>query len=281
MTPGLPPPRPSRCRFAAGLSAVVILAGAGTGGGCRSGAAPKPGAPGAPPDLARSYVGQALILRHRGDDAKWSLDRKSVEKQSGECDVAVEVKEATFQKGVVQIRVECLGEPRTDRWRSKCRRQVPGVALRITGFRSDEPAEAVTAVIGRLLPTPEAWLGARGIRFDLPAAGDPKLVADRSSVAKQEEMRLARDVSRWPRRQLWVEPAYSDPGRIKHEGEIEIAGVVGTDGRLYRPQILTPLDEAHQRHIGGVFPLWRFEPARKGNEAVAARVTERTVLRIY
>ncbi len=271
--------RPFRRHLALGVLLLVSFGGAS--GGCRSGAAPKPGAPALPPDLVRSYVGQELILRHRGDEAKWSLDRKSVEKQSGECDVAVEVKQATFQKGVAQFRLEYLGQPRTERWRSRCRRQVPEVALRITGFRSDETAEAVTTVVGRLLATPEACLGARGIRFDLPAAGEPKAVADRSTVAKEAEMRLARDVSRWPRRLLWVEPAYADPGKIKHEGEIEIAGVVGSDGRLYRTQILTPLDEKHQRLIERVFPLWRFEPARKGNDPIAARATERTVFRIY
>jgi hypothetical protein len=229
----------------------------------------------------RSYVGQAGILRHRGDEAKWSLDRKAVERQSGSCDVAVEVKDAVFQKGVVQLRLEYVGQPRSERGQSQCRRQMPEVALRITGFRPDEPAGAVTAVVGRLLETPEAWLTARGTRFDLPPSGEPALAADRSPVAKEAEMRLARAVTRWPRRLLWVEPVYSDPGRIRHEGELEIAGVVGPDGRLYLPRILTPLDEKHQRQIRRVFPLWRFEPARKGSEPVAARVTERTVFRIY
>jgi hypothetical protein len=94
-------------------------------------------------------------------------------------------------------------------------------------------------------------------------------------------MRFARDVTRWPRRRLWIEPAFSDPGKIKHEGEVEIAGIAGADGRLYRGGITTPLDEKHQRAIERSFFLWRFEPARKAAEAVAARVTERTVFRIY
>ncbi len=279
MTPILSDPRPFGSRLLPCVSSLVLLAGATVA--CRSGAAQKPAVPIAPPDFLRSYVGQGRILRYRGDEAKWSLDRKAVERQSGECEVAVEVRDAAFQKGVVQLRLQYLGRPRIEGRHSRCRRQVPEIALRITGFQPDEPGEVVTTVVGRLLPTPEAWLATRGIRFDLPPSGEPTLVADRSTVGKEAEMRLGRQVARWPRRQLWVEPAYADPGKVKHEGEIEITGIAGSDGRLYRPQILTPLDEVHQRQIGRAFPLWRFEPARKGNEPVAARVTERTVFRVY
>jgi hypothetical protein len=251
-------------------------------GACRSTQAPRPGAPAAPPDVVRSYVGQAVILRHRGDEKKWSIDRKAVDRQSGSCDVAAQVLDASFAKGEVALRLEYLGQPRTDRWRSQCKRQVPEIALRITGFRPDEPGDGVRSTVGWLIPTPDAWLNLRGARLDLPApTGEPKQVADRSTVAAEAEMRFARDVTRWPRRWLWIEPSFSDPGKIKHEGEIEIAAIAGADGRLYRPKITTPLEEAHQRAIERSFPLWRFEPARKAAEPVAARVTERTVFRIY
>jgi TonB family protein len=158
----------------------------------------------------------------------------------------------------------------------------PAISLRITGFQPDEPAGAVTSVVGRLLLTPEALLAAHGIRFDLPPVAEQPLVADRSPVAKGPEMRLAQEVTRWPRRLLWVEPAYADPARkVRHEGEVELAGIVGSDGRIREPQILTALAEAHQRHVQRAFSLWRFEPARRGSQPIAARVTERTVLRIY
>lgn len=242
-----------------------------------------PRTPSAPrPDFIRSYVGQAGFLRHGGDHKQWSVDRKAVERQSGGCDVAVEVKAAAFQKGVVQLSLESLGQPRVEGKRSQCGRMVPAITLRITGFAPDEPADAVTSAVGRLLVTPEALLAVHGIRFDLPPMAEQLLVADRSSVGKGPEMRLAQEVTRWPRKLLWVEPAYADPNRkVKHEGEVEIAAVVGSDGRIREPQILTTLAEAHQRHVQRAFSLWRFEPARRGTQAVAARVTERTVLRIY
>lgn len=250
---------------------------------CRTGTAPTPRTPAAArPDFIRSYVGQTAFLRYGGDRKQWSLDRKAVERQSGGCDVAVEVKSAAFQKGVVQLGLESLGQPRLESKRSQCDRMQSDITLRITGFQPDESAEAVTTAIGRLLQTPEALLAAHGIKFDLPPVSDQALVADRSPVGKGPEMRLAQDVTRWPKKLLWVEPAYADPNpKVKHEGEVEVAAIVGSDGRLREPQILTTLAEPHQRQVQRAFSLWRYEPARRGAQAVAARVTERTVLRIY
>jgi hypothetical protein len=263
------------------FAATLAIFGAATLA-CRTGTGPTPRTPAAPrPDFIRSYVGQTGFLRYGGDRKQWSLDRKAVERQSGGCDVAVEVKSAAFQKGVVQLGLESLGQPRVEGKRSLCRRMEPAIALRVTGFQPDESAEAVSSAVGRLLVTPEALLAAHGIRFDLPAVAEQTLVADRSPVGKAPEIRLAQEVTRWPKKLLWVEPAYADPNpKVKHEGEVEIAAIVGSDGRLREPKILTTLADTHQRHVERAFSLWRFEPARRGTQAVAARVTERTVLRI-
>jgi hypothetical protein len=269
-----PPRRPS---WLGPLLAVVAATAA-----CRSAGPQKPAGPAAPPDFARSYVGQTGILRYHGDQAKWSLDRGAAEKQSGECDVAVQVRDASFQKGAMQLQMETLGEPRLEGWRSRCKHHAPEVALKITGFRPDEPASAITTSVARVFATPEAWLGAHRLKFDLPQGAEPKLAADRSTVAKEPEMRLARGVTTWPKRLLWVETSYADPKhRVHHEGEIEVAGIVGADGRFYAGQVTTPLEDRHQQHILRAFPIWRFEPARKGTEPVAARTSERSVLRIY
>jgi hypothetical protein len=276
-----PPPAAPRRRVQACAATLAILGAATLA--CRTGTGPTPKGPSAPrAEFIRSYVGQAAFLRYRGDQKQWSVDRKAAERQSGGCDVAVEVKDASFEKGIVQFRLESLGLPRVEGTRSRCGRLAPAITLRITGFQPDESAQAVTPVIGRLLATPEALLAAHGIRFDLPPVAEQPLVADRSSVGKVPEMRLAQEVTRWPRKLLWVEPAYADPARkVRHEGEVEVAGIVGSDGRLREPQILTSFTEVHQRHIQRAFSLWRFEPARRGNQAVGARVTEKTVLRIY
>lgn len=276
-----PPPAAPRRRVQACAATLAILGAATLA--CRTGTGPTPRAPSAPRgEFIRSYVGQAAFLRHRGDQKQWSVDRKAVERQSGGCDVAVEVKDAAFEKGVVQLRLESLGLPRVEGTRSRCGRLVPAITLRITGFQPDEPAQAVTSIVGRLLATPEALLAAHGTRFDLPLVAEQPLVADRSSVGKVPEMRLAQEVTRWQRKLLWVEPAYADPTRkVRHEGEVEVTGIVGSDGRLREPQIQTTLTEVHQRHLQRAFSLWRFEPARRGNQPVGARVSEKTVLRIY
>lgn len=272
----------ARRRRVRAFAATLAILGAATLA-CRTATGPAPKGPAAPrPDFIRSYVGQTGFLRYGGDRKQWSLDRKVVERQSGACDVAVEVKSAAFQKGVVELGLESLGQPRVEGKRSQCRRMEPAITLRITGFQPDESAEAVSSAIGRLFMTPEALLAAHGIRFDLPAVAAQPLVADRSPVGKAPEIRLAQEVTRWPKRLLWVEPAYADPNpKVKHEGEVEIAAIVGSDGRLREPKIQTTLAEAHERHVQRAFSLWRFEPARRGTEAVGARVTERTVLRIY
>jgi hypothetical protein len=268
---------PRRASWIGPILAVVAATAA-----CRSAAPTKTAGPPAPPDFIRSYVGQTGILRSRGDQAKWSLDRNATERLSGECDAAVEVRDASFQKGTVQLRMETLGEPRLEGWRSRCKHPVPEVALKITGFRPDEPAATITTALSRLFATPEAWLGAHRRKFDLPPGPVPKAAADRSTVAKEDEMRLARGVTSWPKRLMWIETAWADPKhRVHHEGEIEVAGIVGADGRFYAGQVQTPMEELQQRQILRAFPLWRFEPARKGTEPVAARTSEKSVLRIY
>jgi hypothetical protein len=70
-----------------------------------------------------------------------------------------------------------------------------------------------------------------------------------------------------------------DP-RVRHEGEIEFEAVVGADGRIYRPVLKGGLDPQHLAAIRRVLPMWRFEPARAGQEALPAYHTVKTVFRI-
>ena len=282
MIPFLPAVAGPRARWS--LVALALLAIPA----CRTGTGPTPRAPSAPePEFVRSYVGRAVILRHLGGQKQWSLDKKDVARQSATCDVGVEVKDAVFQKGVAQFRLEYLGRARVEGKRNQCRakeRDRPRslIALQVKGFLPDEPPDAVTSVLDRLLMAPEALLAAHGIPFDVSPASEPSVVADRSPVAKPAEARLARDVTRWPRKLVWVEPAYADPARkVRHEGEMEFTAVVGSDGRLYGPSILTPLAEVHERQVKRALSLWRFEPARRAKEPVAVRLSERTTFRIY
>jgi hypothetical protein len=79
-----------------------------------------------------------------------------------------------------------------------------------------------------------------------------------------------------------VEPFYRDPaGRVRHEGEVEFAGVVGEDGRLRSPKLRTPLSTVHEEHVQRALSLWRYEPAQLPDKVVAARIIGRCTFRVY
>jgi hypothetical protein len=96
-----------------------------------------------------------------------------------------------------------------------------------------------------------------------------------------QERRLEAKLTAPPRRLFWVDPIHRDPRHVvRHEAEVELEGVVGVDGRLYRPRLFGSLDKAHEAAILRVLPLWRFEPARIGDEPTAAQILSRLVFRI-
>lgn len=197
----------------------------------------------------------------------------------GDCDVAVEVRGASFDKGTLSVSLDTLGQGEVEgRMRGRDCREVPASRrLTVSGLAS--PDDAASA-LERLLTTPEAHLAARDVSFDIPAEkGPPKLAAVSSEgEGTSEERSLGRQVTEWPKPLLAVHPVVS--GRVRHEGEMEFAGTVGADGRLYKPTLLTSLAQAQEEQVLKVFSLWRYEPAKKGQERVAARIRARATLRI-
>ncbi len=247
---------------------------------CRA-AGPKapPGAPVAP-DLLGSYVGESRLLRHRGDERNLSL--KARDRPAGECDVAVRVRKAAFEKGAARFSLDTVGLPSLGGREPRCKRVHPGTQLVLTGFPAAPAASQVTARVDAVLQTPEAYLRSKGIRFDRPAGKPPAEVASETVDAKGEERQLAQKLTAWPSPLLSVNPYYHDPSkRVRHEGLVEFDAIVGTDGRLYRPRLKTPLDETHESAVVSALSFWRFEPARRGDSLVGARVSSRLVLRIY
>ena len=244
--------------------------------------ATKSRAPAAGPgtDFLRPYVGQQRILRFRGDQAKVAVKKSDPAQLSGTCDVAVEVKSAAVARGVPQLTLETIGMPATERGRPRCK-AVPGmVTLTLTGYERD----AAGVVLGRLdqiLPTPEQYLRAYGVTFDLPAGSEPAVAAStvEHTGPTNEELRLQRRVTAWPKPLFWVEPTMRDP-RVRHEGEAVLEVVVGADGRIYRPVLQGGFDPPHVAAIRRVLPMWRFEPARAGREALPAYHTVKTYFRI-
>jgi hypothetical protein len=233
-------------------------------------------------DYLRAYVGQQRVLRFQGDQERVVVKRKDRPQLTGACDAAVEVRSAVVEKGGPRLVLEAIGAANAEKARPRCRNIPATITLSLTGFGGDSGP-----VVGRLdqvLPTPEGYLRAYGVPFDRPAGREPVLFA--SSVdqreANDQERRLEGRLTARPRRLFWVDPIYRDPRRaVRYEGEAEIEGVVGVDGRLYRTRVRGSLDKAHVAAVKRVLPMWRFEPGRTGNEPTAAHVLSRLVFRIY
>jgi hypothetical protein len=256
-----------------GRAAVAVLLAAGAGAGCRSAGPRTPTAATGPRvDTAAPLVGQMRIYRHRGDDARASVKRQDLRSLSGDCDVVVEVRQARVERGTATLALEMLGRPRVARRgarQERCGNDQPQLTLNVSGVDASSAA-ALESALADVLQTPEAYLRAHSVTFDLPPSSAP------------QEPPGEHVLTRKPERLLWVDAIQHDPrGRVHHEGEVEFTAVVGADGRLREPRLTTGLSESQERGVLRVMPLWRFQPARRGDAVVAARVTDRLVFRIY
>jgi hypothetical protein len=264
------------------VALIVVLA---AGAGCRSGAQQGgPTAPRPPVDVLKSFIGQDRILRYYGREKSVSLKKKDVSRHGGECDVAVHVSDGAFENGRMRLTLELLGEPIVSgrpRRKERCRTAAPTLSLTISDFQPQDPPEEVAARVSLVLPAPEGYLAAYGIRFDRQAVGEETAVASQEPDASENERRLGRSVTAWPKVLLSVEPVLRDPSRrIHQQGEVEFVAVVGSDGRLRSPVVKTGLEERHESLMKRALAAWRFDPARQGDRPVAARVSLRTALMI-
>src|SRR4029450_7201190 len=96
------------------------------------------------------------------------------------------------------------------------------------------------------------------------------------------ERRLARAVVAWPRPLLSVEALHHDAsGRGLHErlGGVDAGG--GTDCRGHRPVVKASIDRAHEAALQAALQMWLFDPARRGDGPLGARVPLEVPLRVY
>jgi hypothetical protein len=255
------------------LSALAVLAP-----GCKTAGPRGPAAAVPMPDALSAYVGQVRFLSHRASDR--SLTLRPGEYPSGDCEMAMLVRNVAFENGQARFSLETAGLPRVKGRAATCRKPQPGMQLVVAGLPTGGPQ--LVARVDEVLLSPEAYLKGKGVSFDRPPTGKPTSVASREVDANDAERRLGREVGAWPQLVLSVEAWYHDPsGRVRQEGEIEAQGTVGTDGRIYDPHVLTGLSANQEQAVLRCLALWRFEPARRGHEDVAARVPLRPILRIY
>jgi len=260
-------------------SLLVVLSLAILGPACKT-AGPRtpPGAAVLPAPLGE-YPGELRILRHVGDDR--TVKVKPGERRTGSCDVAVHIRVVTFEKGTARFSLDTIGLPKADGQAPRCPRAQPGLALLVEGLEGVDASEARTRV-DEMLQTPEAYLKAKGVTFDLPPGEVPTEVASKVVSAGAAEQGLGRLVTAWPRALLTVDPWYYDAsGRVRQEGEVEVEVVVGTDGRIHQPRVTTGMGSSHERAVLRALPLWRFEPARREAGPLGARILLQPVLRIF
>ena len=255
----------------AGLALVLLLPGC----------AAKTKAPAGGADSLRGYVGQQRVLRFQGDQERVGVKMKDRPQLPGACDAAVEVKSAVEEKGGVRLALESLGAASAEKAHPRCGRIPPVITVTLSGFQGD--SRAVAGRLDQILPTPEGYLRAYGVAVERPAGTEPAAAA--SSVdqrtATDQERRLEIRLTAPPRKLFWVDPIYRDPRHaVQYQGEVEVDGVVGADGRLYRPQVRGSLEKAHVAAVLRVLPMWRFEPARTGKDLTPAHVLSRVVFRI-
>jgi hypothetical protein len=232
------------------------------------------------PEQLRPYDGALLILRQRGDERSVTL--KPGEPLQGSCDLAVRVRRVAFEGGVARFSLETLGTPRVGDKRGRCRRLEPGLQLALTGFAPGPVTEAVTKRIDEVLQSPEAYLRAKGVAYDRAAGEAPADVASQLPDAGESERRLARAVVAWPRPLLTIDAAYHEPSkRAGHERLVGFETTVGSDGRPHKSQVRASLDRAHEQTFLDALSLWRFEPARRAEGPLGARVRLEGVLRVF
>jgi hypothetical protein len=259
-----------------GLTILVLLLPA-----CQSGG--KKAAPQGPqplPELLRPYEGALRVLPARGDEKTLAL--KAGQALVGACDVAVRVRSVAYDGGSARFALETVGRPRVGQQRGRCKQLLPGMQLSVAGLPAGPVTAETTARLDELLLTAEAYLRRKGTSFDREAGQAPTEVASQLADAGDDERRLARGVTAWPRPLLSVDALYRDAsGRGRHERLVALEAVVGSDGRVYRPQVKAAIDRGHQAALESALGLWRFEPARRAEGPVGARVAFEAVLRVY
>ena len=220
-------------------------------------------------EFMRSYLDQKLILRHVGDNPKVNVKKKDLAAVKGNCDIAAQVKQAAWNRGTAQFRLEPIGSVLlvAGKRQGDCKNRGFEISLEINGFASNEPPDSVSAAVGEILQTPEQYLAAHGVEFRLPPGSDDEPVTRPSIQAKIL---------------FQVIPEYSEAARqSKYRGTVMSSFVVGTDGRIHRPRIVKGAGMGLDENVLRVLSLWRFEPARQNDRPVAAESTVENTFNLY
>jgi uncharacterized protein YjeT (DUF2065 family) len=247
---------------------------------CRSGGPKTPAGPAVLPKPLAEYQGEYRVLPHEGDERR--VRSRPGESLSGDCDVAVHVREVGLDGGVARFSLDNVGLPRVQGKEPHCEHALPGLMLLVEGLPDGMDPSEVRRRVDQMLQTPEVYLASQGITFDLPEGGAPVDIAAGDVFSGSEERSRGRHVKAWPRPLLTVNPWYhSGTDRIRQEGQVSVEVVVGTDGRIHESTVKTGMSVSQELAVKRVLPLWRFEPAKGPEGPEAARIMIEPILRIF
>lgn len=225
-----------------------------------------------PQELLHAMIGQKLLMRHFGDSKDTKVKKKDLISPKGNCDIAIQIKDATWDKGKALFVWEDIGTPyMPGKPRGVCHNVYEDGTLTITGFAADEPATALSDSLGKVLQTPEQFLEAAGISFTLPQ--EPDLPGEVGIPEKPFT----------PAKPLFiVDATFNEKARkSKYQGTVAVIFYVGTDGRAHNPKINHPLGMGLDEQALNVVSMWRFEPARQLDQPVPARMSIETSFNLY
>ena len=227
-----------------------------------------------PPQSTQEYlqhlVGQRLILRHYAGTSNPKTKEKDLINKTGGCDEAVEVVNVAFEKSSLQLQLRNIGTPTVRRKTTACMTLPDLYSFKVTDFDLDQPRDEAENAIGHLLQTPEAYLAAHGIVWDLAPSSE-----------KESPVDFPHPGLRPPEALLTVQPYYSDETRKAHiEGTVTINCVIGTDGLIHAPVIEKGLTKELNQLALEAMTFWRFRPVSDGSRAVAARVPVQIAFRM-
>ena len=225
-----------------------------------------------PQELLHAMIGQKLLMRHFGDLKDTKVKKKDLTSSKENCDIAIQIKDATWDKGKALFVWEDIGTPyMPGKPRGVCHNVYNEGTLTITGFAADEPATSLADSLRKVLQTPEQFLEAAGISFTLPP--EPDLPGEVGIPEKPFT----------PAKPLFiVDATFSEQARKnKYQGNLAVVFYVGTDGRAHNPKIYHPLGMGLDEQALNVVSMWRFEPARKLDQPVPARMSIETSFNLY
>ena len=124
--------------------------------------------------------------------------------------------------------------------------------------------------MGKILQTPEQYLGAHGFNFNLPPVPDDVPVSKAPPPLSPAKILLS------------VDPVFSEEARReRYSGTVALAVIVGTDGRVHRPKVAHSIGHGLDENALRVISMWRFEPLRQLDKPVAATATITVKFSLY